>query len=761
MKKIILILMIFSLIFWSLGPVFVLPVKTVQAASLSTSIFPSSISGMQLGERAMQTPQGCYAGVAGFGASESAVAIYQSASGNFLAVNISKYNTSGSAENIAKNCTAQLKAQIGSSASWQGVKTTTVSGYKTIYDIGTEPGYGSAGIMFVVVNEYLLSVALTGNYVSESDLKSAASALVSRIPQEAPPSGKSDGSYCTNGNDCNSGYCYNNTCCASGKECCAKTNECREAFYCDTSAYYCVQKKVHGSPCSYNENCQSNWCGDGGGQLICCVKGPIGVCCKSQSDCGASEYCFDYGCRARNSDGSQCGYDYECKSDYCEGGKCKTRPVEKAKFNLGRFCKRNSECSSGNCSNGVCCEKGKDCCTLNSECEGDKGEWWQCKAGYCFENVEAKEIAKREKARKDGYCAADESCYTPDCEYTVRCGIDGACEWGGSDTRSCVGCIASIASELNIVVKVVDIIQGIGCDVLGNLISGLLGQSIDKVYSALVSVIYVAIDIGLELNKTVALAIKIIGCIDGYFGLSKTFLIQVAYALIDAVSGVTGNSAYVVALQSPAGLIVQDENGRSTGISAAGLTHDAIPNSVFIDFPKADVKMVFLTDTKGEDYSVIARATEAGTIDLAVGRSDGVLTEKIAYNNIEQNNQTETTFSFSGDIGFETPTLRVDKGGGTVIMKSADEVSESEVQVPDKFKAGGGLKGFFGSKFFKILIGFIVLSLAVDGIRRLIRARKAKWAKIVIIIAAISIALLIIGSILFFAGAMVPSAIIK
>lgn len=285
-----------------------------------------------------------------------------------------------------------------------------------------------------------------------------------------------------------------------------------------------------------------------------------------------------------------------------------------------------------------------------------------------------------------------------------------------------VGCIASVASELNIVAKVVDLIQGIGCDIIGKFVSGILGLDYNKMREALISIVYTAVDLGLEAELLIKMLIKVVACIDGYFGISKTFLVNIAYTLTEVTSAVSGNQTAMVALESPAGLIVKDSKGNATGINAAGQTFDDVPDSVFIKFPKSDLKLVFLTDTGGDKYEVITRATAAGTINVKTARSDGKAIEKMEFNDITQDSETQTDLAFKTKVGSGTANMEIPLKDGGEISKTGQLSIEKidETKIPDKFRAKGLniFGGFSILKILKILIVLIVLIFGVNLIRR-------------------------------------------
>lgn len=165
-----------------------------------------------------------------------------------------------------------------------------------------------------------------------------------------------DGEACEMGLDCESGNCKNQICCASG-ECCREDADCRTS-------------KKAGATCDQPGTCQ--------GHKVQAVCGDDFRCKESEprdddSACTAeveANSCGPYATVKCNGMAKQtaprcpesCDSDDECdKEAHCADNVCVPDLGDAAK------CATDGDCTSGHCSNQVCCESGT-CCNSVADC---------------------------------------------------------------------------------------------------------------------------------------------------------------------------------------------------------------------------------------------------------------------------------------------------------------------------------------------------------------------------------------------------------
>jgi len=217
---------------------------------------------------------------------------------------------------------------------------------------------------------------------------------------------KTNGAACTGANQCVSGNCVDGFCCESsctgqcsacgepgnegkciavdgaprgartactttGYGCvsgacgttCTKDAHCLGANYCSGGA--CVPKLANGSTCTANTQCSSGACSDG----YCCAAACTGTCssCGPSGTCGATtgvplapKTCGAYLKCSAGACATSCSADTDCTSGFF----CNTSSRCVVRKALGAACLGNSECTSGFCANGVCCNS-----ACGSECE--------------------------------------------------------------------------------------------------------------------------------------------------------------------------------------------------------------------------------------------------------------------------------------------------------------------------------------------------------------------------------------------------------
>ena len=774
-SKIITILVSVSLILQSLGPGILFPIKTAHAGTLSASMFPSTLEGLPLLQTSATQEGSCYTqseefvGAAYF--KETTTVATQ------LGVSLMKFNSSSVAKSQARECITLTKGMFAE-ADWGQTKDLTVSGYDSISVMAEAPAEGIyIGVIYTFVQSYVVVVVMISTKsVSESTLKSASTTMLSKLPVEAEE-GKDDGELCNDSQECESRRCYNNICCSSG-ECCQGDEHCYlENQYCDLDNYYCVPKKSNSESCKSDNECHSEFCYQGkcddkpageklensqlctrdvdcesgicergpnsSGKKYCCAWGQ--ECCQSHSDCQfgyIKQYCnTEYGqCIDLKDLERRCPGDYACKSGYCKNGWCKIKQEKP----IGQRCLENDECQSGYCGNGICCQTGEYCCQSDNDCGNVLGDWWECKSNRCWENIEGRKAFAR---GRDGECEYTEPCDTLDCMASGRCTIEEVCEWGGPGMRTAVGCIATIAADLNIIAKVADILQSVGCDIIVNFVAGLLEQNVEKATSALVNIVYTAIDVvKLKVGTVIKFVFNIFVCIDNYFGFSTWFLWELIPAAMGVINSVAQEAGAAVGLGSPASLMVTNEKGQQTGVDEQGNLHNDIPGSFYVEFPNADIKLVVLPDTKNKDFSVETKGEKQGQIDLMITRTntEGEI-ENIEYNDVSQQKGTKTELSFNSEMGADVEGMEVTGVDGKKRVKEADEVTKDKIEVSKEYQVGGLWKkvgNFFTSKLFMLIIAIIVLTAAAYVALKKFGKSKKTW--IIIGVVALIIALVLI-----------------
>jgi hypothetical protein len=162
-----------------------------------------------------------------------------------------------------------------------------------------------------------------------------------------------DGVACDEPSDCQSGHCANGFCCSAGA-CCVEAFHCPENYSkpseCSTAAA-CQGHRV--DPVCIGNQCKSVQTDDDSG-----CNGKI-----LANDCGPNPDIYCSGdpvqpmpvCSASCVEEAECGAGYHC-DDIC------VQDVAS-----GFSCDENTDCQSGHCANGFCCDDG-DCCQFNYHC---------------------------------------------------------------------------------------------------------------------------------------------------------------------------------------------------------------------------------------------------------------------------------------------------------------------------------------------------------------------------------------------------------
>ncbi|MBM4352701.1 MAG: hypothetical protein FJ109_02740 [Deltaproteobacteria bacterium] len=163
-----------------------------------------------------------------------------------------------------------------------------------------------------------------------------------------------DGAQCDGDVQCLSGHCGNGFCCTAG-DCCNKPYECPKAY---STAPLC------GSPQScqgtrVDATCTDHACGSVGPleDDTACGKDVLAKSCAPYPD----QFCTGAKAQPVPTCGSTCKGDQDCVA----GAHCDD--VCKPDLPDGMSCDEPSDCQSGHCQNGFCCDTG-DCCQAASDC---------------------------------------------------------------------------------------------------------------------------------------------------------------------------------------------------------------------------------------------------------------------------------------------------------------------------------------------------------------------------------------------------------
>jgi hypothetical protein len=237
-----------------------------------------------------------------------------------------------------------------------------------------------------------------------------------------PTSGQ-PGDTCSRDSDCGNRACGREgdtdvkVCCASGQtnsylgfdwcsnyddgEVCRHNSQCKSDL-CDNNR--CKPQKLPvNAVCEWNSDCQNAACGrigDVDDAKFCCPTGqtasyfgfdwcsnePVGAVCKHDAQC-QTDNCLNGRCQPlKKQRGEDCSWDADCENDACgrEGDVdrkvcCSSDAVGSfmgfdwcANYEVGKTCKHDVQCKTGNCLNGKCQpvkkQVGEDC-SWNSDCE--------------------------------------------------------------------------------------------------------------------------------------------------------------------------------------------------------------------------------------------------------------------------------------------------------------------------------------------------------------------------------------------------------
>jgi hypothetical protein len=252
------------------------------------------------------------------------------------------------------------------------------------------------------------------------------------------------GGACTDGEQCESGYCEGGFCCADG-ECCATALDCDESLcvmrFCDGN-HRCNYFDV--MPCATpdgadGETCTGEFLCDGAGE--CALVGPCD---------GAYAFTGNYVCGPAQVDeecSASCTQAFHCNPGYfCLGGTCQLKLPDGA-----GGCTANNQCQSNYCTpqTGVCCSGGW-CCNSDIQCDiytcdldtyscdfscdigagDDDGlcqDGFHCDIGACYSDL----------ANGEWYCNEASDCVSGHCDTSSGiCCVSGTC---CEDDGDCAG----------------------------------------------------------------------------------------------------------------------------------------------------------------------------------------------------------------------------------------------------------------------------------------------------------------------------------
>ncbi len=294
-----------------------------------------------------------------------------------------------------------------------------------------------------------------------------------------------DGLSCSTSDQCKSGFCVDGVCChaacsdgpcetcsSNGSGCeprpqgsaepscggylcdgssascptaCSSDSNCAAGYYCDGSG--CVQKKSKGVTCSAADQCASGFCVDG----VCCDKACSGQCdaCNLSGESGtctdvpagtAESSCGAYLCNGSSAScPTTCATDQDCATGYAcsAGGQCLDAN--------GQSCSAGTDCASGHCAEGVCCNAGcRDGCDACNQ-QGFVGQCVALAAGNtgnpsCNPYLcNGKSMACPTSCTGDQNCASNDYCQIQPCACPggTSCICPGICVAKKPDGKAC------------------------------------------------------------------------------------------------------------------------------------------------------------------------------------------------------------------------------------------------------------------------------------------------------------------------------------
>jgi hypothetical protein len=261
---------------------------------------------------------------------------------------------------------------------------------------------------------------------------------------------KANGAACSIFNECSSGTCTGNVCCAhSNCQACAggTCSACADEGY--LSGGQCLPLKSNGAACSNSTECETNICTGN----VCCAytncKACVGGSCSA---CNPANYYLSGGqCLPLKSDNESCADPEECGSGtctdtvccaysnclVCAGGICSA--CDNATYYLragqclafksnGATCSNPVECSSGTCTGNVCCAYSNCQACVAGTCSACNPAAYYPSSGQCLAL----------KANGD-VCSDANECTSKTCTGNVCCAYDNCQACANGTCSVCFG----------------------------------------------------------------------------------------------------------------------------------------------------------------------------------------------------------------------------------------------------------------------------------------------------------------------------------
>ncbi|MBM4373952.1 MAG: hypothetical protein FJ095_02630 [Deltaproteobacteria bacterium] len=268
-----------------------------------------------------------------------------------------------------------------------------------------------------------------------------------------------NGGMCANGTTCVSGFCADGFCCntsctgacaacatakgavTNGTCAAAAVKGAQDAGSCDDAAGMCdgtdkctcdavgACKVKIGEACLANAECASGFCADG----FCCNAACTGACSACSLATGATA---NGTCTANAVKGMTDAGACDAAAGNCNGMQpCVCDAAGACKVALGKACTMGSQCASGFCADGVCCNAacngGCDACSVAAGAAVD---------GTC--SVDA--VTNATDAGACDAVTASESCVGPPC----MCDMNGTCKGDlGSMTTNAADCLSGFSAD--------------------------------------------------------------------------------------------------------------------------------------------------------------------------------------------------------------------------------------------------------------------------------------------------------------------------
>lgn len=212
---------------------------------------------------------------------------------------------------------------------------------------------GAGGIIVVWVG-LIASIACVGCEQAKLYPMRRNTLLVDAAVDSGPPLLQLDGEPCNDDAVCEGGHCNNRVCCASG-ECCRNADDCSD----NDQPGVCIDP----TSCSGMKPipmCDHNQCKLKMGEDDTACDETVEA---SSCDLYKSEFCTGKTKQSEPECPVSCENDDACDpGTHCEGGDCLPNAAS------GVQCTADSECQTGRCINGYCCDS-ENCCMVDSDCD--------------------------------------------------------------------------------------------------------------------------------------------------------------------------------------------------------------------------------------------------------------------------------------------------------------------------------------------------------------------------------------------------------